>query len=73
MRKLIYITNDGWWDTDISLLPQLTKDYDVEVYVVSHAEIGKNKYPQKVLPKGIKLHNLSFERSKKDSIIIFVL
>lgn len=71
MRKLIYITNDGWWDTDISLLPQLTKDYDVEVYVVSHAEIGKNKYPQKVLPKGIKLHNLSFERSKKDIRTLF--
>lgn len=66
MRKLIYVTNDGWWDTDISLLPQLTEDYDVEVYVVSHAEIKKNKYPQKTLPKNIKLHNLSFERSKKD-------
>lgn len=71
MKKLIYITNDGWWDTDISLLPQLTDKFSVEVYVVSHAETNKNKYPQKTLPTDIKIHNLSFERSKKDIRTLF--
>lgn len=33
MRKCIYITDDGWWDTDVTILPQITNDYEITVVV----------------------------------------
>ena len=33
MRKCIYITDDGWWDTDVTILPQIIDDYEITVVV----------------------------------------
>ena len=33
MKKCIYITDDGWWDTDVTILPQIVDDYDITVVV----------------------------------------
>ena len=66
MRELFYITCDSWWDTDITILPTLINDYDVEVSCLSYHNKSLNKYPQKSVPEVIKFHDFWFERSKKD-------
>lgn len=45
MRKCIYITDDGWWDTDITILPQIVDDY--EITVVVSERLKQIKYKQK--------------------------
>ena len=45
MRKCIYITDDGWWDTDITILPQIVNDYEVTVVVAEN--INQLKYDEK--------------------------
>ena len=45
MRKCIYITDDGWWDTDITILPQIVDDYEITVVVAEN--INQLKYDNK--------------------------
>ena len=45
MRKCIYITDDGWWDTDVTILPQIIDDY--EITVVVSERLKQLKYEQK--------------------------
>lgn len=45
MRKCIYITDDGWWDTDITILPQIVDDYVITVVVAEN--INQLKYDEK--------------------------
>lgn len=45
MRKCIYITDDGWWDTDITILPQIVDDYEITVIVAEN--INQLKYDNK--------------------------
>lgn len=45
MRKCIYITDDGWWDTDITILPQIVNDYEITVVVAEN--INQLKYYEK--------------------------
>ena len=66
MKDLFYITCDSWWDTDITIIPTLFNDYNIEVSCLSYHNKQLNKYPQKSLPDGIKFHSFWFERSKKD-------
>ena len=30
-----YITYDSWWDTDITIIPELVKEYHLNVFVLS--------------------------------------
>lgn len=45
MRKCIYITDDGWWDTDVTILPQIVNDYEITVVVAEN--INQLKYDEK--------------------------
>ena len=45
MRKCRYITDDGWWDTDVTILPQIIDDY--EITVVVSERLKQLKYEQK--------------------------
>ena len=45
MRKCIYITDDGWWDTDITILPQIADDYEITVVVAENT--NQLKYDEK--------------------------
>ena len=72
MKKLVYITCDAWWDTDINILPELGKDFDLEVFCISDKNPAKCKYPQKDLPSNIKFHNCNFRKSRKDPVTILL-
>ena len=44
---LNYITFDIWWDTDMTILPELCKKYKVNVFEVEPCGNDKGKYPHK--------------------------
>jgi len=46
MKNLIYITNDTWWDTDISMFPQLSEKFNIDVFV-NTSTVYYIKYPKK--------------------------
>lgn len=49
-----YITYDSWWDTDITILPHLSKIAKLRVFVLdSHQE---SKYPHKEVPENVYLY-----------------
>ena len=35
MKRILYITYDWWFDTDVDILKSLSKSYEVDVFVVS--------------------------------------
>ena len=65
-KHLLYITNDSWWDTDVSVLPEVTDAFDLEVYCWSKKDPAERKFRDKTLPGNVTLHDLTFGRSKKD-------
>ena len=64
-KRLLYITNDSNWDTDVSILPDVARIFDLEVFCLSPKDPAVRKYRNKSLP-GAKLHDCQFGRSKKD-------
>ena len=40
--KLIILTESSWWDTDVTIIPHLLENFDVEVFLV--AEKSNNKF-----------------------------
>ena len=44
-KTLNYITFDSWWDTDVTLLPELCKEYKLNVFVEDWTDAAK--YPVK--------------------------
>lgn len=64
MRKCIYITDDGWWDTDITILPQIIEDYDITVVVAEN--INRLKYEDKVIPGASKILRFQTKFTNKD-------
>lgn len=48
-----YITYDSWWDTDITIIPELVKEYHLNVFVLS--PFDNCKYPQKEIGQNVKL------------------
>lgn len=48
-----YITYDSWWDTDITIIPELVKKYHLNVFVLS--PFDNCKYPQKEIGQNVKL------------------
>lgn len=61
-RKMIYITHDAWWNSDLPILSRISKFYRSEVFVFS------SKYYKKLYPKK-ECDNISsifeFERKYK--------
>lgn len=47
MQTINYITYDAWWDTDKTILPTLTKEFKLNIFVLSPPE--NKKYPHKEL------------------------
>lgn len=35
-----YITYDSWWDTDITIIPELVKEYHLNVFVLSPFDLS---------------------------------
>ncbi len=70
-RQLLYITTDSWWDTDVSILPNIAPVFELEVYCSSYKNKTLNKYPQKEVPTNVVFHNECFIRSKKN-IMMFI-
>ena len=68
-RRLNYITQDGWWDTDIDAINQLKVHYDVYVVVVSSN--CNNKYPKKVID-GVSIKDFKMRFSNKNPLNILV-
>lgn len=54
--RINYITFDSWWDTDITIIPELSNTYEVSVYCLNYYK--SCKYPQKLLPQNIKFYQL---------------
>lgn len=67
-RRLNYITQDGWWDTDIDAINQLKVHYDVYVVVVSSN--CNNKYPKKVID-GVSIKDFKMRFSNKNPLSLF--
>ena len=50
MKRILYITYDWWFDTDVDILKSLSENYVVDVFVVSIQDKQLNKYPDKRTP-----------------------
>ncbi len=72
MKRILYITTDSWWDTDVTIIPQLAEKYNVEVFVASMAVRNKNKYIEKSVPQNVVLHDLHIVRTQKNPLMFFV-
>ena len=74
MRKCIYITDDGWWDTDITILPQIVNDYEVTVVVAEKIHLVLFKNLQEVYQVQKTTSNFFYKRKQHSfSTFIFVL
>ena len=67
-RRLNYITQDGWWDTDIDAIKQLKSLYDIHVIVVSSYK--NNKFPKKEI-EGVKIKDFKMRFSNKNPLSLF--
>ena len=54
--QINYITYDSWWDTDVTVLPDLAKSFNISAFCLS--PVKGAKYPTKELPS-ITLQNVS--------------
>lgn len=53
MITINYITYDSWWDTDITVIPELARIFNVNVFCLDpYKDI---KYPEKEVPPGVSL------------------
>jgi hypothetical protein len=52
-KKLNVLTCDAWWDTDITVLPSLSMNFNTKIWVISEAQ--KMKYPEKYISEGIEI------------------
>lgn len=70
-RKILYITCDSWWDTDISFLDEMCDTFDADIFVSSNKDTKSNKYPRKEAKNSISLHNECYVRSKWNPLMFF--
>lgn len=70
MKRLLYITTDSWWDTDVTIIPQLAREYNMEVFVASETDRSKNKYAVKEVPSGVVLHDVHFVRTQRNPLML---
>lgn len=54
--KINYITYDSWWDTDVTVIPQLSKEYNVNVFCLNPSK--EKKYSRKEVPANVSLYQL---------------
>ena len=61
MKRILYITYDWWFDTDVDILKGLSKNYKIDVFVVSIHDKQMNKYPNKNgIGDNISIHDFPF-------------
>jgi glycosyltransferase involved in cell wall biosynthesis len=62
------ITDYGWWDTDITMIPYLKQFYNLEVHIIGSSEIDQNKFTMMDIENAMREHNISIKlwnRSKR--------
>lgn len=67
MRKINYITSDEWWDTDVDILRDLVRYYEVSVYVLSPAP-KRAKFPIKRVEGCSKIHDICYHFRKRNPL-----
>ena len=67
MKRLNYITADEWWDTDVTILDDLAKHFDLYVYVLSPAP-KRSKYAVKHLDSCKNLYNCIYHFRKRNPL-----
>lgn len=61
MKHILYITYDWWFDTDVDILKDLSREYQIDVYVISLRKNNLNKYPDKNLfSQNVNVYNYRF-------------
>ncbi len=67
MKRILYITYDWWFDTDVDVIKDLSKEFLIDVYVISLRKNNLNKYPNKKLfSQNVNIHDYRFwDKSSK--------
>lgn len=70
--QINYITYDSWWDTDVTIIPELAKRFNVNVFCLS--PVYGAKYPHKNLSSGItftQVYQKYRDRDPRSLIVAF--
>lgn len=59
-----YITFDSWWDTDVTVLPELCKKHKVRVFNTQGKQ--NNKYEEKSVPENATIYTETFPYRGRD-------
>lgn len=62
--QINYITYDSWWDTDVTIIPELAKRFRVNVFCLN--PIFGAKYPHKKLSTGISFTQVYLKYRDRD-------
>lgn len=68
--QINYITYDSWWDTDVTVLPDLAKSFNVSAFCLS--PVKGAKYPTKELPSNISFSQVYQKYRDRDPRSFFV-
>ena len=68
--QINYITYDSWWDTDVTVLPDLAKNFNVNAFCLS--PVKGAKYPTKELPSNISFSQVCQRYRDRDPRSFFV-
>lgn len=68
--QINYITYDSWWDTDVTVLPDLAKSFNVSAFCLS--PVKGAKYPTKELPSNISFSQVYQRYRDRDPRSFFV-
>lgn len=69
IKHINYITADGWWDTDKTLLPTLCKNCSVDVFVMN--DIEELKYKDKHIEDASHLYEFNQKYRMRDFRLLF--
>lgn len=70
--RINYITADPWWDTDVTLIPDLSNVFDLHIYCLTR--YCNVKYPNKLVPNEVKMwHLVQYRADKHPSSVVCAL
>lgn len=68
--QINYITYDSWWDTDVTVIPELAKRFKLNVFCLSPEEHAK--YPHKELSSNVSFVQVHQRHRDRDPRSLFV-
>lgn len=72
MKRILYITYDWWFDTDVDILKSLSENYVIDVFVVSIQAKQLNKYSDKKVPSAnVCIHDFPIWNKKQKTRMAF--